>query len=77
MTDKETEKEFLQRFEKYMFEKGLSNECLVQFIELAGQYLNLKTIQKCADDNGKTYNGIKKSRNIVKLFDVKFVIDNC
>lgn len=60
-----------------MFENGdINNENIVQLIELAGGYLNLKTIPKYAKDSGKSYNGVKYHRKIVNLFGVKFVIDN-
>ena len=54
----------------------LSNECLVQIIELAGGYLNLQTISEYAKENNLSYNGVKKCRNIVNLFGCKFVVDN-
>lgn len=54
----------------------LSNNNLVQLIELAGSYLNIKTIPDYAKTNGLSYNGAKKCRNIVTIFNTKFVIDN-
>jgi len=54
----------------------LSNEDLVQIIELCGIYLNIRTIPNYAKENGLTYNGVKKTRNIVNVFGQKFVIDN-
>jgi len=36
----------LNRLEKHINAKGVSNDFLVQLIELSGQYLNLKTIPK-------------------------------
>ncbi len=54
----------------------LSNEDLVQIIEHAGMYLNLKTVSDYAKDNEMSYNGVKKFRNVVKIFNVKFVIEN-
>jgi len=54
----------------------LSNDELVQIIELAGSFLNLQTISKYAKENKLSYNGVKNNRKIIKIFDVKFVIDN-
>ena len=54
----------------------LINADLVQIIELCGQYLNIMTIPKYANEHGLTYNGVKKTRNIVEIFVQKFVIDN-
>jgi hypothetical protein len=53
-----------------------TNDDLVQFIEHAGMYLNLKTIPDYAKENNMSYNGVKKFRTIVNLFNTKFVIDN-
>ena len=54
----------------------LSNEDCLKIIEHTGGYLNLKTISDYAKSNGKSYNGVKKFREVKKLFNVKFVIDN-
>ena len=54
----------------------LSNDDLVQIIEVTGSYLNLATISKYALNNKISYNGAKKYRNVKKIFGVRFVIDN-
>lgn len=54
----------------------LDNSEVVQIIELLGGYLNLKTISDYAKTNNLSYNGVKKCRNVVEIFNVKFVIDN-
>ena len=54
----------------------LNNEDLVQIIEHVGSYLNLQTISEYSKENNLSYNGVKKCRKIIKLFNVKFVIDN-
>ena len=67
----------LSEFLDYKMQDGsFTNNDLVQFIEQAGMYLNLKTIPKYSKDNNISYNGAKKCRNVVKIFDVKFIIDN-
>ena len=53
-----------------------SEQGLVQLIELAGDYLNMQTIPDYAVRNNLTYNGVKKTRTITTLFNVKFVTDN-
>lgn len=53
-----------------------SNTGLVQLIELAGMYLNIKTIPDYAKDQRITYNGAKKRINPITIFNVKFIIDN-
>lgn len=54
----------------------ISNDELVQLIEQCGSYLNLKTIPDYAKEKGISYNGAKKFRHVVKIFNVKFVVDN-
>lgn len=54
----------------------LSNNDLVQLIEVAGAFLNLQTISDYANSKGLSYNGVKKHRKIVEIFNVKFVVDN-
>ena len=61
---------------KVMYKGELENESLVQIIELCGGFLNIKSIPQYAKDNNKSYNGVKKFRNIVEIFGCKFVIDN-
>lgn len=59
-----------------MYDGNFTNDDLVQFIELAGKYLNLQTLPNYAKENNMSYNGVKKFRNIRKIFGVKFVVDN-
>jgi hypothetical protein len=67
----------LLKFTAEKFEKGeLNNDSLVQLIELAGNYLNIESIPNYAKQNNLSYNGVKKFRTIVELFNIKFVVDN-
>jgi len=54
----------------------LSNDELVQIIDQSGSFLNLQTISDYAKENKISYNGAKKFRKTVKIFNVKFIIDN-
>ena len=54
----------------------LTNEDLVELIKVAGTYLNLQTIPVYAKKRSLTYQGVKVTRKIVEIFNVKFVIDN-
>lgn len=54
----------------------LNNDSLIQIIELAGGYLNLRTISKYSKDSGISYNGAKKFRRVIQLFGSRYVIDN-
>lgn len=64
----------LQRIEELTYKGEITSDCLVKIIELCGQYLNLATISNCAKQEGKSYNGILKTRKIITLFGVKFAI---
>jgi hypothetical protein len=66
----------LNRLSELIETNQLNNEDLVQIIEHVGGYLNLETISEYAKKNNLSYNGVKKCRKIIKLFNVKFVIDN-
>lgn len=63
-------------FENY--EAGIySDEDLVQLIEQASGYLNIKTRSNTAKYRGKSYNGIKKFANHdLEIDGVKFYINN-
>lgn len=70
----------INKIEQHLSERitngDLQNNELVQLIEHIGMYLNLQTIPDYAKSNGKSYNGVKKFRNVVTIFNVKFVVDN-
>lgn len=57
-------------------EGKINNAEMVQLIELCGLYLNLQTISEYAKEHKMSYNGVKNHRKIVKIFNVKFVVDN-
>ena len=59
----------------------ISNQELIQLIEVVGSYLNLMTIPDYAKRESLTYNGVKsKARankiQIIQIFGCKFVVDN-
>jgi hypothetical protein len=72
----EYEKLSLQKLEGAIHQGRWNNEGLVRLIELAGEYLNIKTIPDYAKKHKLTYNGVKKCRSIRTIYNVKFVIDN-
>ena len=74
LTDKERKQ--LSKIEEFIYTNNVSNDYLVKLIELAGGFLNLKTISNYAKDNGISYNGAKHFRNVTEIFNVKFIIDN-
>ncbi|MFH2029666.1 MAG: hypothetical protein ABIJ40_03450 [Bacteroidota bacterium] len=72
----EYERNILDRISQLVMKGKLSNEFLVQNIELAGSFLNLQTISDYAKANNLSYNGVKNHREVRNLFNVKFVVDN-
>lgn len=59
------------------FKSGeLDNRSLVKIIEQCGDYLNLKTPSAYRKAHGLSYNGVRKCRNVQKIFGVRFVVDN-
>lgn len=65
-----------ERLSELIESNKLSNDDCVQIIEHIGSYLNLCTISDYARQNGISYNGAKKFRKTLKIFNTKFVIDN-
>ena len=59
-----------------IIELNPTNSDLVQIIELLGNFADLKTITQYAKDNNMSYNGVKNNRNIIELFNVKFVLES-
>ena len=54
------EEKVLNRLENLIIENQLSNDNLVQIIELCGSYLNLQTISDYSKNNKISYNDTKK-----------------
>ena len=69
-------KKLLEFLDYKMYDGEFTNSDLVQFIEHCGKYLNLQTIPDYAKENKLSYKYLKKFREVVEIFDVKFVIDN-
>ena len=61
---------------KGMENNMLSNDDLVQIIEQCGNFLNLQTVSDYARSHKISYNGAKKFRQKVCIFNTKFIIDN-
>ena len=67
----------LDKIEEYVYKTLQKNELdIVQLFERLTPYANFKTISQYAKDNNLSYNGVKKTRNSVTLFGVKFIPDN-
>ena len=67
----------LSKIEEYVYKTLQRDEMdLVQLFERLNSYANLQTISDYAKENNMSYNGVKKYRNIITLFGVKFVYDD-
>ena len=66
----------LNRLSELISNGEIDNKGLVQIIELAGGFLNLKTRSAYSKENNISYNGAKKFRENINLFGVTFIIDN-
>lgn len=72
----ELSEKILKNIAKGMENDLLSNGELVQIIELCGSYLNLCSRTEYAKQNNISYNGAKKCRTNITLFNHNFIIDN-
>jgi len=70
------EKLMLQRLEKRINTESVSNEFLIELIQLSGTYLGLKTIPCYAKKYNMSYDGVKYHKKVIELLTVKYVIDN-
>jgi hypothetical protein len=76
MQNNELKDKIILNIMKGMENNMLSNNDLIEIIEAAGSFLNLRTISDYAKQNNKSYNGVKNFREKIELFNVNFVIDN-
>lgn len=76
MQNNELKDKIILNIMKGMENDILSNIDLIDIIESAGSFLNLRTISDYSKQNNITYNGAKHHRDQIQLFGVKFVIDN-
>ena len=70
------ERDALTKLMKSIERKKWSNAALVQLIEVSGDFLNLKTIPDYAKEHSLSYNGVKKTRQVVEIFNQKFIIND-
>ena len=70
------EKTALNKLGQTIHEGKWSNTGLVQLIELAATFLQIKPIQQYADENNLSYNGAKKREEVITVLGHKYIIDN-
>ena len=74
-TTEKTDK-ILNFIENKYSDDEIDSEALVKIIKHCGRLLNLKSITDYAKDNNISYQGAKKCRNVIILFNNKYIIDN-
>jgi len=74
----EIEQEYLEKLEKRIYEKGISNDFLVSLLKLSENYLNLQRISHFAKENNKTTQGVRRfeSNRIIKICKYQLIINN-
>jgi len=74
MTDKE--EDLINRFEKYIYNNPLSNECLVEIFKLICDYGNITNIKNYSKSNNITPQALYKSKKFHEYNRLKFIVDN-
>ena len=54
----------------------LSNDFLVSNLKLSVDFLNLKRVSEYAKEEGKSTQGLRGSKNIIKICGYQLIIDN-
>ena len=70
----ETEKDVIDRFEKYLYENTLSKEFYVSLLKLAIDYSGATNVSTYAKENGITPQGVNRYRKPIIHNGIKFVI---
>lgn len=72
----EKEVDVLNRLGRWIINNDPSEEFLVKLIERNLDFAGITPVQKYANANGITYQGVVKTRKIIKLLGINVVIDN-
>lgn len=72
----EREQTIINRFEEIILTEGVSNGFLVSTLKLCSFYLQLERVSETAKRENKTSQGIRKFREVVKICDYQFTINN-
>ena len=65
-----------QRFEKYLYEKGIENEELFKILNTIFIYGGLKTVRQYAEDNNVSVQSVYQYKPIKTLLGRKVIFDN-
>lgn len=67
---------FSERFEKYLYEKGISNDEMFKTLNILLQYSGVKTIRQFAEENNISVQSVYQYKPIKTILDKKVVFDN-
>lgn len=67
---------FSDRFEKYIYEKGLSNEEMFKCLNILFEYSGVKTIRDYAEENNISVQSVYQYKPVKQLLNRKVVFDN-
>lgn len=67
---------FSERFEKYLFEKGISNDEMFKTLNILLDYSGAKTIREYAEENNVSVQSVYQNKVVKSLLGKKVVFDN-
>ena len=70
------EKDILNKIGQLVQDGKLSNDFLVSNLKLSVDFLNLQRISDYAKENGKSTQGLRGNKNIVKICNYQLIINN-
>lgn len=76
MTKPDYKPTFSERFEKHLFEKGISNDEMFKVLNIILQYSGVKTIRQFAEENNRSVQSVYQYKPIKTILGRKVVFDN-
>lgn len=76
MTKTDYKPTFSERFEKHLFENGISNDEMFKVLNILLQYSGVKTIRQFAEENNMSVQNVYQYKNVKTLLNRKVVFDN-
>lgn len=67
---------FSEKFEKYLYEQGLSNQEMFKCLNLLLNYGQIKTIRKYAEEKNISVQSVYQYKPTKTLLDRKVIFDN-
>lgn len=76
MTKPDYKPTFSEKFEKYLFETGISNDEMFKVLNILFDYSGVKTIRQYAEENNISVQSVYQYKPIKTLLNRKVVFDN-